>query len=185
MPFIRNSTSTTYDLHCGNAVIRSLAAAYGISVTVSSGWSLVTGLFGRMLAAPSSARHWSSLRALTASWTGGCWRVNGLLPTSVSVTAMLFAGECLVDIECIVPLAGRKHLPICGHAAIAQFYPVLTDTVGKNKRAALDSDGIIEPTRNAGIHGEDNLDAVAGLPGALDAGKGAGCGSRDRARHSL
>ena len=60
-----------YDLHCGNAVMRSLAAAYGISVIGL--FRLVAGdgaLAAVMLAAPSSARHSSILRALTVSCTG-------------------------------------------------------------------------------------------------------------------
>lgn len=34
---ISKTPAATYDLHRGNAVIRSFAAAYGISVIVSSG----------------------------------------------------------------------------------------------------------------------------------------------------
>ena len=65
----KEATAIPYALHCGNAVIRSLAAAYGISVTDSSGWLLTCNrdfAASEPCATPSSARHCANLPRLHA-----------------------------------------------------------------------------------------------------------------------
>ena len=66
---------------------------------------------------------------------------------------------------------GGKDLPVGGHALVAELDPVFADGVAENQRAALDGDGVVEPAGDARLHGQGEFDAVAGAPGALDAGE--------------
>ena len=75
-------------------VIRFLVGGVVVSLFAMLGDVLrpmsFAGLFG---AAPSIARHASSLPALTLSRTGACWRVKMAPLESASVTAMAPAGD--------------------------------------------------------------------------------------------
>jgi hypothetical protein len=87
-------------------------------------------------------------------------------------------GILRINVDGVVPRRGWIHLPVCRHAAIAQLYPVFSDAIRKDQRAALDGDGVVEPTGDARLHREGELDAVAGFPDALDAREGARSGAR-------
>src|ERR1039458_8409369 len=78
-----------------------------------------------------------------------------------------------IDLQGIIPCSGGKDLPVGGHAALAQLDPAFADAVREYQGAALDGDGVMEPAGEARRHGEGNFDAVAGVPAALNAGKGA------------
>src|SRR6202048_806055 len=76
-----------------------------------------------------------------------------------------------IEFESVVPRARGKYLPVGGHAAVTQFYPVFVDGIGEDKRSAFNGDGVVEPARDARVHGESEFDAVACFPFALDARK--------------
>ncbi len=62
----------------GKADIRKRAAPIGTSVTVSSGWSEMTGLSGKVATSPYwSSVHWGILRAFAVSASGTSSSVKG------------------------------------------------------------------------------------------------------------
>src|SRR5947207_15270042 len=82
------SLISLYTGYCstGNAVIRSFAAPYGTSVTVSSGRLLVTGLIGTGPGESSTSVHCGSRRAFIEISTGALAASNGCVAIGFSDT---------------------------------------------------------------------------------------------------
>src|ERR1035437_1414367 len=74
-----------YSSH-GKAVMRSFAAPYGTSVTVSSARLVVTGLTGNTPGESSTSVHCGSRRAFVAISTGAASAVYGCRAIAFSVT---------------------------------------------------------------------------------------------------
>ena len=140
--------------------MRSFAAAYGISAIVSSGWSLVTGLWGTGSATPSSARQSGSLRPFTWSFTGASFALKGRSLTSVSVVVMSWDCDRRIQRQRIVPLRCGIHLPVGSHASVPQLQPVFADPIREDQCPALHGDRVLEPLRHSRLKRKLDIDAI-------------------------
>ena len=156
--------------------MRNLAAAYGTRAIFSGGSPLVTGLSGTESATPSSARQAGTFLALTVKCTGGCFPLKTSWRTSCSLTSIDCAGILRVYVERVVPRRGRKYLPVGRHPPRRELHPAFTDGVGEEQWPAFDGDRVVETLVSSGPHGERDLHAIAGPPGAFNTGKGSGRG---------
>ena len=125
--------------------MRNFAVAYGISVISSAGSSLVTGLCGSevghsIFRAPCG--KFARLHAKLHRW---------ILPRKGKIAYFRFGDRDAIrrvagiQLQCIVPWRRGIHLPVGGHAAIAQFYPVFSNPVGEDERTAFNRNRVIEP----------------------------------------